>query len=469
MEAQHFSNRQLETPPASPLPEGVEEAFGSEQEGFEQEEVEYEQHACEQEEYEEEGYQGEGEDNKKTAYEEEYEEGKEEEGLYNWGDDLELTLPGEYYSGYRRILSCMLRPGCTIRVKYGRDGRTLGYQVYSDDCREQVQQRRRKVKEFERQKRQQEREFERLPQPPRSQPPPPHPVQECRPALYYHNHAPCRDFSDEPIWNQTEPIPMSVEEQEEDRRWMKYYQKNLQDMDRKMEDELMHYVALAEKQPRYPQEPLRVSMVHVDSGHPSTSQLGGHVEVNSSSGSQNLPPSAYISDSEKPFPWSDDEEEEAEESAEEQGRAMSSIERSLRAQAVTALHNPSAMLLHSVSMNETPTRTRLRMYRHLTGQPQPPHEYAPESVKQAYGESGGKPLDDHSHYPHHHHTDTHASSSSSSSHTAAASEHYQHLNHHSHGHHHHHHHMDSPSSHVDDDVPIDDEFGPTYFQGALND
>ncbi|KAG9072400.1 hypothetical protein KI688_000170 [Linnemannia hyalina] len=364
MEEHHFSNRQLETPPASPLPEGVEEAFGSEQEEFEQEEVEYEQHACEQEEYEEEGYQGEEEDDRTTAYEEEYEEGEEEEGLYNWGDDLELTLP----------------------------------------------------------------------------------------ALYYHNHAPCRDFSDEPVWNQTEPIPMPVEEQEEDRRWMEYHQKNLQDMDRKMEDKLMHYVALAEKQPRYPQEPLRVSMVHVDSGHPSTSQPGGHGEVNSSSGSQNLPPSAYISDSEKPFPWSDDEVE-AEESAEEQGRAMSSIERSLRAQAVTALHNPSAMLLHSVSMNE----------------PQPPHEYAPESVKQAYGESGGKPLDDHSHHLHHHYTDTHASSSSSSSHTAAASEHYQHHNHHSHGHHHHHHHMDSSSSHVDDDVPMDDEFGPTYFQGALND
>ncbi|KAF9540098.1 hypothetical protein EC957_004651 [Mortierella hygrophila] len=132
-------------------------------------------------------------------------------------------------------------------------------------------------------------------------------------------------------------------------------------MDRKMEDKLMYYVALAEKQPRYPQEPLRVSMVHVDSEHPSTSQLGGLGDVNSSSGSQNLPPSAYISDSEKPFPWSDDEEEEAEES--EQGRVMSSIERSLRAQAVTALNNPSAMLLHSVSMNETPTRTRLRMYR----------------------------------------------------------------------------------------------------------
>ncbi|KAF9150591.1 hypothetical protein BG015_007610 [Linnemannia schmuckeri] len=118
-------------------------------------------------------------------------------------------------------------------------------------------------------------------------------------------------------------------------------------------------------------------------------------------------------------------------------------------------------------MNETPTRTRLRMYRHLTGQPQPPHEYAPESAKQAYRESGGRLLDEHNYHPHHL-TDSHASSSSSSSTAAAGTEHYQHHNHHSH-HHHHHHHMNSSSSHVDDDVPMDDEFGPTYFQGALND
>ncbi|KAG0061559.1 hypothetical protein BGZ89_011344 [Linnemannia elongata] len=427
MEEQHFSNSQLATPPASPLPEGVEEVFDSEQEELEQEGVEYEQEEYEQEEYEEKGYEGEGEDDEETAYEEEYEE--EEEDLYNWRDNLESILPGEYYSGYRRMLSRILRLGCTIRVKYGRDGRTLGHQVYSDDYPKQ-------------------------------------------PALYYYNHAPYCYFPDEPIWNQTEPIPMSVKEQEEDWRRMEYHQETLQDMDQKMEDELMHYVALADKQPQYYQEPIRVSMVHIDSGHPNASQLGGHGEASGSSSSQNLPPAAYTSDSEKPFPWSEDEEEEAEESAREQGREMSSIERSLRAQAVAALYNPSAMLLHSVSMNETPTRTRLRMYRHLTGQPQPPHEYAPESVKQAYRESGGRPMDDHSHHPHHHLADTHASSSSSSSsHTAAASEHYPLHNHHNHGHghHHHHHHMDSSLSHVDEDVPLDDEFGPTYFQGALND
>ncbi|KAG0071971.1 hypothetical protein BGZ90_012071 [Linnemannia elongata] len=464
MEEQHFSNSQLATPPASPLPEGVEEVFDSEQEELEQEGVEYEQ-----EEYEEEGYEGEGEDDDETAYEEEYEE--EEEDLYNWRDNLESILPGEYYSGYRRMLSRILRLGCTIRVKYGRDGRTLGHQVYSDDYPKQVRQRLREEKEFARQSRRQEREFERLPQPPRSQPPPPF-VQEYQPALYYYNHAPYCYFPDEPIWNQTEPIPMSVKEQEEDWRRMEYHQETLQDMDQKMEDELMHYVALADKQQQYYQEPIRVSMVHIDSGHPNASQLGGHGEASGSSSSQNLPPAAYTSDSEKPFPWSEDEEEEAEESAREQGRKMSSIERSLRAQAVAALYNPSAMLLHSVSMNETPTRTRLRMYRHLTGQPQPPHEYAPESVKQAYRESGGRPMDDHSHHPHHHLSDTHtSSSSSSSSHTAAASEHYPLHNHHGHGHghHHHHHHMDSSLSHVDDDVPLDDEFGPTYFQGALND
>ena len=339
MQEKHFSNGQLATPPASPLPEGAEEAFESEQEEFEQEDVEYEQREYEQEEYEEEGYEGKGEDNEETAYEEEYEEGTEG-GLYNWGDDLKLILPDECYSGYRKMLSYMLRLGCSIRAKYGRDGRTLGYQVYSDDYPEQVRQRRRE-----------EREFERLPQPPRSQPPLPL-MQEYQPALYYYNHAPYCDSPDEPAWNQTEPISMSVEKQKEDQRRVENHQETLQDMDQKMEGELMHYVALAKKQPRYLQEPLRVSMVHVDSGHPGASQPGGHGQASGSSSSQNPPPSVYISDSEKPFPRSDHEEEEAEESVGEQGRAMSSIERSVRAQAVAALSDPSAMLLHSVSMNE---------------------------------------------------------------------------------------------------------------------
>ncbi|KAK3838676.1 MAG: hypothetical protein JOS17DRAFT_730909 [Linnemannia elongata] len=347
MKGPHFSNSQLATPPASPLPGGVEEAFESEQEVFEQEEVEYEQHENEQERYEEEGYERKGEDGEEAAYEE-YKEEKEEKGLYNWGDDLELTLPGEYYSGYRRMLSSMLQLGCTIRVKYRRDERTLGYQVYNDDYREQVRQSRREQREIERQRWRQEWEFERLPQPPRSQPSP-LPVQEYRPALCYYNHAPYCDFSGEPVWDQTELISMSVEEQEVDRKRMEYHDETLQDMDQKMELELLHHVALSEKQPRYPQEPLRVSMIHVDSGHPSMSQPGGHGEASSSSGSQYLPPSAYISDSENPSTWSDEEEEE---SAREQGKEMSSIERSLRAHAVTALYNPSAMLMHSVSMNE---------------------------------------------------------------------------------------------------------------------
>lgn len=345
MKEQHFSNSQLATPPASPLPEGVEEALESRQEEFEQEEVEYEQHEYEQENHEEEGNEGEGENDEEEAYEEEYEEREEEKGLYNWGDVLELVQPGEYYSGYRRMLSYMLQLGCTIRVKYGRDEKTLG----CDDYREQVRQRRREEREFTRQWRRQERDFERLPQPPRSQPPPPL-VQEYQPALYYYNHTQYCDSPDEPVWDRTEPVTMFVEEQEEDRRWMECRRETLQDMNQKVEFELMHYVALAEKQPQYPQEPLRVSMFHVGSGHLSTSLPGGHGEVSSSSGSQNLPPTAYISDSDKSFPWSDDEEE-AEDSAREQGK-MSSIERSLRAQAVTALHNPSAMLLHSVFMNE---------------------------------------------------------------------------------------------------------------------
>ncbi|KAF9927590.1 hypothetical protein FBU30_003055 [Linnemannia zychae] len=98
-----------------------------------------------------------------------------------------------------------------------------------------------------------------------------------------------------------------------------------------------------------------------------------------------------------------------------------------------------------------------RTLRHLTGQPQPPHEYAPESIKQAYRETGnitGAPLSV---------SQPSSSSSSSSSHAAASTEtsssssspYYAHLN--------------PQSSHLDDDIPMDDEFGPTYFQGALND
>ncbi|KAG0320245.1 hypothetical protein BGZ97_000396 [Linnemannia gamsii] len=281
--------------------------------------------------------------------------------------------------------------------------------------------------------------------------------QTHQPALNYYDLAPYRDFPDEPVWDATEPIPMSAEEEEEDRKRVEYHQDTVQDIDQKMNDELMYYIALAnstayKQGQQYPQDPLRVSMVLVE----------GSSSSSSSSTSQNA---AYFCDSDTPYPFSSDDEDEEEQSI-GRGEEISSIERTLRAQAVTALHNPSVMLLHSISMNETPTRTRLRMNRHLTGQPQPPHEYAPESVKKAYREAGGRPLpiDDHSHRQHHH-TDTHASSSpASSSHSAAAA-----AATHQHHHHHHHHHMDSQSSHLDDDAPMDDEFGPTYFQGALND
>ncbi|KAG0295623.1 hypothetical protein BGZ96_011333 [Linnemannia gamsii] len=292
-------------------------------------------------------------------------------------------------------------------------------------------------------------------------------MQTYQPALYYNNLAPYRDFPNEPVWDATEPIPMSTEEQEEDKKCVEYHQDTVQDIDQKVEDEFLHYITLAnstapKQWQQYPQDSLRVSMVLVGSGE-------GHGEGGSSSSSSASQNAAYY-ESDTPYPFSSDDEDEEESTG--QGEEISSIERALRAQAVTALHNPSVMLLHSLSMNETPTRTLLRMNRHLTGQPQPPHEYAPESVKQAYRESGGRllPIDDHSHRQHHH-TDTHASPSSASSlHSAAAAAatalaaaaHHHH-------HHHHHHHMDSQSSHLDGDVPMDDEFGPTYFQGALND
>ncbi|CAO3573548.1 unnamed protein product [Mortierella alpina] len=59
----------------------------------------------------------------------------------------------------------------------------------------------------------------------------------------------------------------------------------------------------------------------------------------------------------------------------------SAVEKEIKQRAATALHDHSVLLLHALSMNETPTKARLRMYRHLTGQPQPPHEHTPAAQR----------------------------------------------------------------------------------------
>ncbi|KAG0217322.1 hypothetical protein BGX33_010857 [Mortierella sp. NVP41] len=137
------------------------------------------------------------------------------------------------------------------------------------------------------------------------------------------------------------------------------------------------------------------------------------------------------------------------------------IERSIKLRAANALHDQSVLLMHAISMNETPTRARLRMYRHLTGQPQPPHEYAPESAKREYRGTANPGF---------------SQPASSSAQPSGTQDHYYpespsrfppFLDPHS---------LDSDyldslasSTHLDEDVAMDDEFGPTYFQGALSD
>ncbi|KAF9125573.1 hypothetical protein BGW39_007301 [Mortierella sp. 14UC] len=293
----------------------------------------------------------------------------------------------------------------------------------------------------------------------------------------YLQQAPFIDFPDEPKWHLFESIqvcPGEEEVKDEHHQFMEYHQEILQGMDRAIEEEVRWYishmdtttkgiVALAQ------QEPVTVSMVLVDPVQTSTSAAASHGEGGSGGAGTGTGPelissiqrsstaaigdAPYESESFSRIPSSDDGTHESA----GQGREMSSIERTLRAQAVTALNNPSALLLHAISMNETPSRARLRMYRHLTGQPQPPHEYAPESVKQAYRETEDTLRPEHSHIHAHADSGAHDSSSSSAPHSTASANHRQ--QHHQHQH----------QYHLDDDVPMDDEFGPTYFQGALDD
>ncbi|KAF9186110.1 hypothetical protein BGZ51_002235 [Haplosporangium sp. Z 767] len=118
--------------------------------------------------------------------------------------------------------------------------------------------------------------------------------------------------------------------------------------------------------------------------------------------------------------------------------ALSSPSKETKQQAANALHDHSVLLLHALSMNETPTKTRLRMYRHLTGQPQPLHDHAPTKWKKNEKDLLRTPAT--------------ADSAAASRSTGASST------------------MDYgyTSKKRRDIVPLDDEFAHTLFQGSLD-
>ncbi|KAF9379898.1 hypothetical protein CPB97_008690 [Podila verticillata] len=112
----------------------------------------------------------------------------------------------------------------------------------------------------------------------------------------------------------------------------------------------------------------------------------------------------------------------------------SSMERDIKQRAATPLFDPSVLLFHSLSMNESPTKTRLRMLRHLTGQPQPSHDHAPSKLRQSHSSST-------SHASH-----AKAKTGDTSSSTQAPS-------------------TTRPRR---DNIPVDDEFAHTFFRGRVD-
>ncbi|KAG0319044.1 hypothetical protein BGZ99_005336 [Dissophora globulifera] len=120
----------------------------------------------------------------------------------------------------------------------------------------------------------------------------------------------------------------------------------------------------------------------------------------------------------------------------------SALEKEIKQRAATALHDHSVLLIRALSMNETPAKARLRMYRHLTGQPQPLHDYTPTKRKHKETDNtnsnaaGASTL---SFRP--------AGSSSSSSSAAVPGQ--------------------ASSRQRRDIIPVDDEFAFTSFQGLI--
>ncbi|KAF9915317.1 hypothetical protein BX616_006435 [Lobosporangium transversale] len=110
----------------------------------------------------------------------------------------------------------------------------------------------------------------------------------------------------------------------------------------------------------------------------------------------------------------------------------SAIERENKQRAANALFDHSTLLLHALSMNETPAKARMRMFRHLTGMPQPQHSYTPSKQKCKEKEN--------------------ENASSSTSRTPGSSRGTL---------------PQEATAHRPrrDNVPLDDEFAHTYFQG----
>ncbi|KAI1305149.1 hypothetical protein EDD11_005010 [Mortierella claussenii] len=119
----------------------------------------------------------------------------------------------------------------------------------------------------------------------------------------------------------------------------------------------------------------------------------------------------------------------------------SAVERENKQRAANALHDHSTLLLHALSMNETPTKARMRMYRHLTGLPQPQHDYAPSKRKYKEKETEN--------------ANTMGSSTAASSRSAGSSHSTlpQETS------------VPRPRRHT---IPVDEEFAHTYFQGPLS-
>ncbi|KAF8975210.1 hypothetical protein BGZ46_009347 [Entomortierella lignicola] len=122
------------------------------------------------------------------------------------------------------------------------------------------------------------------------------------------------------------------------------------------------------------------------------------------------------------------------------------VEKEITQRAATALYDHSELLLHALSMNETPAKARLRMYRHLTGQPQPLHDYTPVKRKHKETDSAYPSSSINSGAS----SSSRAGSSGSSLSTAAQGG------------------QTSSSRPRRDIIPVDEEFPHTFFQGQVS-
>ncbi|KAI7818130.1 hypothetical protein BC939DRAFT_463782 [Gamsiella multidivaricata] len=126
------------------------------------------------------------------------------------------------------------------------------------------------------------------------------------------------------------------------------------------------------------------------------------------------------------------------------------FEKEIKQRAATALHDHSVLLLHALTMNETPAKARLRMYRHLTGQPQPPHDYAPAKRKHKEAESSVFSSTSNNPGTSNYSGSSRATGPSSTSSLSISAQ------------------GQAGSRRARDIIPVDEEFAHTYFQGPLS-